>query len=160
MFIAWLAAGIAFAADPSFEVSSDGAVVARVHIPASEGEVRRLLADPVASQQLTPEVRSVSATSQGTCSVVAVETDGIWNPMHYTARRCPTADGFQTDLVHSEDFSDLHVEWKLKSSGAGTDVVYSVRTNVASIPAALARKGTERSMRQTLVALLAKLVRP
>jgi hypothetical protein len=143
---------------PSVEVADDGAVVARMHLTATPDEVRAALQDPVACEQLTPEVRSVEATARGNCAVVDVETDGLWTPLHYQALRCPTATGWSTKLLKSDDFSALTTDWTVKQAGTGTDVELRVRSEVGAIPNALVRKGTEQSVKKTLLALLAKVV--
>lgn len=155
-----LAALAAFADEPAVTTSSsdDGSVVARCHIEASPAEVKEILADPVAASRLTAEIITVESKPKGDCVELNISTAGMWNPLRYKANRCPTKDGWRYDLAESEDFSALHSEWKLTPSGAGTDVEYRVRTEIKSIPSALVRKGTERSMRATLIRLAAKVI--
>lgn len=155
----WLLLPAALAADPSVSVGSDGTIVARVHVPANEAQVREALSDPVKAGQLSPEVLSVASTPSGTCEVVTVQTQGAWDPLNYRGMRCPTETGWRTTLLDSDDFSALDVEWKLVAAEGGTDVEYRVKTEVdLAVPQSLVRKGMERSARNTLLSLLERVV--
>jgi carbon monoxide dehydrogenase subunit G len=151
---------IARAAEPSIAVEDDGTVVGRVEVAATESEVRALLTDPVTAGSLTPGVLSVSPTPQGACTLLDVETRGPWDPLTYRGLRCPTADGWEQHLVASEDFARVDVHWKLAPTDTGTAVEYRVNTAItAPVPARLVRRGVEQSARETLVALVERLIR-
>jgi hypothetical protein len=152
-----LLAMAALASDPAPVVATgdDGTVTATIHLEAAPDQVRTALADPVAAAHLTPEVLDIHALpTDGGCVLMDVQTTGLWNPMCYRARRCPTASGWRVDLVSSDSFESMHSEWKLVPSASGTDVTLTVHSEIGSIPDALVEKGTEKSLKNTLLALV------
>ncbi len=150
----------ALAAEPTVTTQADGTVVARMEVAASAEAIRAILSDSEASVRLSADVLSVDAALKGKCSEMTVQTKGAWNPLEYKALRCPTANGWRTSLIESDDFSALEVEWKLDPSCSDlTTVEYRVRTDVDIVaPKALVQQGVRRSARDTLKELLRKVL--
>lgn len=127
-----LLASLAWGQEPALTVEPDGTVVAVAVIDASADAVRAVLADVQATARLSPEVLSVQAEPEATgrCSEVSRETRGLFHPLRFVARRCPTAEGWHEELVRSEDFSAYATDWRVQSTAEGTRVEYRVKTSV------------------------------
>ena len=127
-----LLASWAWGQEPALSVESDGTVVAVAVIEASPDAVRAVLADVQATSRLSPEVLSVEAASEdaGRCREVKRETRGLFHPLRFVARRCPTADGWHEELVQSDDFSAYATDWTVVATEGGTRVEYRVKTSV------------------------------
>lgn len=107
-----------------------GSVTGSVTVTASRAVVLDLLADHTETLRMCPDVRSVrvvSTSAQG-CAELAVETTGLWNPMHYVSRRCPTADGSREELLHSDDFYENTFVWSVTDAGSVRRVSLVVRS--------------------------------
>jgi len=157
-----LSLATALAAEPvvTTTTQADGTIVARIEMAASEEAIRAVLEDGATSVRLSDDVLSVEAALKGRCTEMVVKTKGAWNPLKYKALRCPTANGWRTSLMESEDFRALEVEWKLDPSCSDlTTVEYRVRTDVdIAAPKALIQQGVKRSAIDTLKELLRKVV--
>jgi uncharacterized protein YndB with AHSA1/START domain len=154
----WVA--LAFAQDPTVTSAADGTVTATVDVAASAEKVRACLADAEATSKLTPEVIDAEATPKGACEVVDVTSQGAWNPFTYKALRCPTKDGWTYELLQSEDFEALHIEWKVTPTSSGSTVEYKVKTDLAmSLPSSVVQPRLERSARATLMKLVEAALR-
>ena len=105
----------AFAAEPVVTAQADGSILATTAIAASPAAVRAILEDPVAWGALSSDILAVTATPAGKCTMMDVTSRGLWNPLHWLALRCPTADGWRDDLVSSTDITSLHSEWRVLS---------------------------------------------
>ena len=157
MFVILLAvSALAADSEPVITTMSDGTVVGTVHVEASPDAIKEMLADPAAAVRLAPEVLSAASAlaPDGRCQLLEVRTQGLWNPLKYRAKVCPTSTGYSTELVDSDSFLALNTSWTITSADGGADVEFRVKSSIASIPDPLVRKGTERSMTQTLLALV------
>ncbi len=145
---------------PTVITESDGTVVARASLPASEPEVRAVLSDATRAIQLSDDVLSASAKAMGECTELSVMTKGGLTPMHYRALRCPTEDGWEMSLLESEDLSHLRMEWKLAASDESKTLIeYRLRINVKGFaPDALVQRGVRRTGMQTLKELIRRLI--
>lgn len=156
MFALFLSA--AWASEPSVLTRPNGDTVARIVLSADPVAVRAALADATSATELTPEVQAVQAHPSGACHRLSVTTRGPWTPLRYEGLRCPTDEGWNTDLLSSEDFRVLHVEWNVRPDGRGTTVEYVVRAELSQpLPPAWIRRGLERSARGTLDRLCQRL---
>jgi hypothetical protein len=151
----------ALAGDPVPVIDEAGAVVITTVVPQSEAEVRAALADPEQAALLAPEVLGVTTLTRGTCVTLGVTVKGAWDPLKYTAKRCPTARGFKYALLQSDTLTAYEAEWSLvPQASGGTEVTYRVRTEVdLPVPKALVKKGMLQSARDTLLALVKKVTR-
>ncbi len=158
--IAFFMGSIALAQEPTIASATDGTVVANVQVAASVEQVRAALADADTASRLPPEVLEVTSASKGSCTVIDVKTEGAWSPLEYQGLRCPTADGWHTSLVKSEDFDGLEVTWKVTPNGTGSAIEYRVRTDLAmAVPASLLQPRMEKSARATVLRLVESLIR-
>ena len=148
----------ASAAEPSVRTNSAGETVARIVLSADPIAVRAALADATSATELTPEVEQVLAHASGPCHRISVVTRGPWAPLRYEGLRCPTDQGWKTELVSSEDFRVLHVEWNVLPADTGTTVEYKVRAELLQpLPPSWVRRGLERSARATVDRLCQRL---
>lgn len=159
MIAVLLLASPILAQEPTGTMDDAGVASIQVVLPESEAEVRAALADPEWAAALPPEVLSVETLGAGRCVTLGVTVKGAWDPLHYTAERCPTAKGFKYRLLQSESITSYEAEWSLTPhTGGGTEVTYRVRTEVdLPVPRAMIRKGVLASARHTVVALVRKL---
>lgn len=150
---------LVFAQEPVGSMDDAGVASIKVVLPQTEAEVRAALSDPESAAALPPEVLSVTTLGGGRCVTLGVTVKGAWDPLQYTAERCPTAHGFKYKLLHSESITSYEAEWSLAPhSGGGTEVTYRVRTEVdLPVPRAMVRKGVLVSARDTVLALVRQL---
>ena len=160
-----LLVGAALSAEPeatTTSVDEAGNVEVRCFVPQSEAQVRAALADPLKAAMLPPEVLSVKQVggmNASSCVTLGVTVKGAWDPLSYTAMRCPTAKGFKYHLLQSESITSYEAEWAVAPhAGGGTDVTYRVRTNVdLPVPQALIRKGVLQSAKDTVLRLVTRI---
>jgi hypothetical protein len=120
--------------------------------------VRALLADPVASARLIPDLISTEVLTQGRCQDLGLTTRGLTRPLQVRVRRCPTADGWRQDLLQSDDFTTYEVVWQIQPLESGTRVIYRIAMNVnLPVPAYLIHKGMVVNATGTLKSLKSKL---
>jgi hypothetical protein len=151
---------LAFAAEPTVTVNSDGTVICSAFIAADEAAVKAALADPVASAMMNPDVNTASASKTGECVRMAVETRGLWNPLKYTALSCPQTHGWHTRLEKSDDFSEMESTWRMEQRDGGTKVELAVKASPnLSVPKAFITKSTQKSVLTTVKALIEKVTR-
>ena len=145
-------------AEPSVHIAKDGSIEGQITLPFPESEVYHLLSDPVASSKLNRDVYDASSKRQGACEIVYRKVRGVWSPMTYRAKRCPTTHGWVEQLIDSESVSDYYMEWELERLSSGTRVKYKVRTQInAPIPTSIIQSETKRSVTQMLKNLLKKI---
>ena len=141
----WVSA--AHAAEPSFSLLPDGTIEARVHVNASVEELRAVIRNPKARQDLSNDVYSIDVKTKGRCSRLATRTRGMFRPLSVLSVFCPTNRGFKESLVSSADFSHYEQEWRFTASDRGTDVVYRTH-NVPNLPVstAMLNRTTQKSV--------------
>ncbi len=154
MLLLSLVASPAFAGDPEFVWEDDGTLRATVLFEAPLADVKKLLADPIKSIGLSPDVKKVTATAKGDCHQVVVTTTGITDPFQYTALRCPTATGIKDELVASEDYEIQNSEWVLKAVDGGTRGVLRTRTKLTAwVPERFVKSGVKKGIGKTIAAM-------
>jgi DNA-binding transcriptional regulator YdaS (Cro superfamily) len=155
-----LAPVAARAGEPSVEVASDGSVVARVQLPASEAEVRALIPSLQAAG-VNSNVLDVVQTPEGGCTAIHRTTRGLYRPLQLRTRFCPSASGWTERLVQSADFTAYEADWTLRPlSDGGTQVQLRVRSDInLMVPASLLQTGTMQGVRETIDALIRKIRR-
>lgn len=126
-------------------------IVGTVDLLVPADQVRALLADPVASARLIPDVLSVEVTSRGLCQDLGLTTRGLARPLQVRVRRCPTADGWRQDLLQSEDFTSYEMVWKIQPIESGTRVIFKAAMAVnLPVPKSLLKKGMVMSVTGTM----------
>ena len=145
---------------PQVSVKEDGFVLGHILIPADKSEVHHLLSDAVTSSHLSGDVYDANAKKDGACDIVVRKVRGMWSPITYQARRCPTATGWIEHLVASDTVSDYQMEWTLKRMQAGTRVEYRIKTEVNyPVPVSWVQQETKRSVAKMLKNLFSKFAR-
>ena len=161
ILIGWVLVGPVSAAtsEPVVHVDDAGRVVAMVIVDASPEQVRVILADTAGSlKDLSPNTLSVEVTSDGPCERVDRQTRGIFQPLTFQAKRCPTADGWEETLVESDDFEHYEALWSVRTTDAGTEVIYRIATELtAPVPQVLVRQNLKQAAGTILRALVARL---
>jgi hypothetical protein len=149
------------AAEPHISVDSEGRVVARATIDATESAIRGVLADTTGRYAaLSSDVLSVESVQSGRCEDVTRSTRGLFRPLRFRSMRCPTNDGFTEVLIESRDFSRYSSEWALNATDEGTEVVYVIDTDVnAPVPDVLVKRSVKQAATE-LMTKLADAVRP
>ena len=160
LFLSLAHTAMADEAHPEVKVDSTGVVEGQILLPAPKSEVRHLLSDAVAASKLSSDVYDASTTSEGRCEIVYRKVRGIWTPITYRARRCPTNNGWVENLVDSDTVSDYYMEWTLEGTEDGTRVGYKIKTAVKfPLPASMVQGETKRSVKRMLQNLFAKFAR-
>jgi hypothetical protein len=151
----------ALAADPQVNIDAAGGVVGTMLIDASAAQVRSVVGDAVQAAELSPDVVSVKRVSSDSgCDQLVTETKGMWRNLRYTSRRCPTADGWDDNLVESSDFNAYESTWALREVDGGTHVTVRVHTDVnLPVPASMVQKRSSKSVGELLENLARKVVR-
>ena len=151
----------AHGAEPQVEVADDGAVIARLKVDAGEQQVRATI-PTLQATGVNSNVLSVSASPDGSCTAYSRTTRGLMRPLELRTRFCPTSTGWREWLVSSNDFTAYEAEWTIKpSTDGGSQVQLRVKSDVnLMVPESLLRSGTIQGVRETLDALVRKLVKP
>ncbi len=134
------------------EVERDGTVVVTTDLARPLAAVRATLDREVLDPTRSPEVvRAQVVRRRGRCDEVASTVRGGPVELDYTALRCPTADGWEIDLLDSDDMTALAVQWRLEERGGSTRLVFRIRS-VADmpVPEAVQRKLLRRSALRTV----------
>ncbi len=149
-----------FAQTPVGSLDSDGAARVFVVVLDSEAAVRAALLDPAAAAALPPEVLAVDTIATGKCVTLGVTVKGAWDPLRYTAQRCPTVTGYRYHLLQSDSITRYEAEWSLLPHvGGGTEVTYRIITEVdLPVPNALIRQSVLVSAKDTMLALIKRLI--
>jgi hypothetical protein len=162
-----LAASLVAHADPPKVDVEDGAVVGRILVPATAADVRRVVDDPVACGELSPDVMSVKShpdeagahPDAGHCYDVVTETRGLFGPLHYRSRRCATKDGWEDHLMESSDFKAYDSRWSLREVDGQTEVTLSVNAQVdLPVPQSVIETHSKKSVGTILENLLHQLL--
>lgn len=154
--VALLLASAAWAADPSDpEISIDGEWVwGTVLISAPRGEVVDALKTPHNVVRWEGSGTQVTTTPDGSCLRVALDVPSAIGRIRYTERRCPTAEGYRSTLLESEDFDYFEATWVLETSEGGCRARYGLRSKPSfPVPRALAQRLTGRSIRKMLAGM-------
>lgn len=153
--------GLALAQESTAFMDDEGVAHVRAVVPQTEAQVRAALSDPELAAALAPEVLDVRTLGKGACVTLGVTVKGAWDPLTYTAERCPTSSGFKYRLLTSESITEYEAEWSLAPMvGGGTEVRYRVHTEVdLPVPRTLVRKGVLQSAKDTVVALVRRVTR-
>ena len=155
-------ANVAFAleAQPTVSVNDQGIVEGQIVLPANETAVRLVLADAVGSSLLSSDVYNAETRKEGNCEIVSRKVRGMWRPITYHAKRCPTKYGWIENLVKSDTVSNYYMEWKLDGLDNGTRVRYKIKTEFdLPVPTSIVQGETKRSVRKMLKNLFAKIIR-
>ncbi len=145
-------------ARPDISYSEDGAVVAALTLPYPESQVRQILADPIGSANLNPDVISVQVESRSRCDNLFTRTRGLLHSLTFRSRRCPTAKGWSESLVQSEDFLSMESEWAISETPQGTRIVLKVVTVLTfPVPEVLLKRGVLHSVKSMMNNLVARL---
>ena len=126
--------GVPDARAGGIDVEADGTVTITSDLDLPIDQVRAALDREVLDPTRSPDVvRADVVRSRGRCDEVATTVRGGPLEVDYVALRCPTAAGWEIDLLRSEDMTSLSVQWRLADSGDGTRLTFSIRS-LADIP--------------------------
>lgn len=150
----------ALADEPSVAVDDDGTVKVSMLISASEVNIREVLQDIEGElADLSPDVLSVEIVKDGRCQEIARSTRGLFRPFRFRSLRCPTAHGWHESLIESGDFSAYFTDWSVIETDAGTEVVYTVHTELYIFPKPIVTRTVVQSAKQQLIKLARKVAR-
>jgi hypothetical protein len=130
-------------------------------VAASPADVRAWLADPVRVARLSPDVYDATIVTRepGGCAVVDVTTRGLIAPMHYRARHCPTADGWQNTLVSSPDFVSNSSRWTVTATPEGARIAFHMEVSPKTfVPDTIVRGASQSSVRAHLKAVIGAIL--
>jgi hypothetical protein len=148
----------AHAADPSVDVDANGHITGQVTVAISADRVHQELHDVQRSDSLSAEVLRTTTVPVGPCLDVTRAVKGLWSPLTYTARRCPTESGWAETLVRSDDFSTYESEWRVVQVEGGTQIEYRVQTTPnMMVPTSVVRSRTKASVKTMLQQLVQRL---
>jgi len=154
----FLATSSALAGTVESTVDPDGFVRVQMDLTHSQEAVRSFLADTEQTMRLGGDVRKIEAEPDGDCIRMTITTRGFIRPMRLVARRCPTAQGWHSKLVESEDFDAHEIVWKTEPVDGGTRVTMKVRVIPRlPVPQILIRKVVSGALEATIMRLDALL---
>ena len=139
-------------------ITTDGLVIAQVHVAAKPAAVREQLAGAERAHRLAPTTFSVKATPDGACEKLHLSVRGLFSPFQLETRRCPTSTGWRETLIRSSDFKEYWNEWTIKADGDGTLVTFTTRTvpDVA-VPLSIIQSQTRGVLAKVMRGLLGAL---
>ncbi len=148
----------ASAAAPAVSTDANGVVHATAVVSASPEKALALIRDPMAMHALGTGEGTLTATPSNACFDVRYLYETTLATVAYTARGCPTATGFRTDLVQSDSFAAMSSEWVVRAVPGGTELAYTYRQDLnLPVPDWMIRKRTEASVTAVITGLIAKL---
>ncbi|MEQ1502338.1 MAG: SRPBCC family protein [Myxococcota bacterium] len=146
------------AAEPTVSTDDAGVVRATAIVSAPVADALALVRDPDAVHRLSGDGATLTATPDGGCYRLAYALDTAIADVAYTARACPTADGFRSDLTESEAFRSMASEWTVRAVPGGTELTYVYRADVAlPLPRFVIRRSTERAITEMMARVVARL---
>lgn len=112
----------------------NGSVSVSANVPHSTEAVRALLSDESVTMRLGSNIRHVEVIplSNG-CVQLEVTQRGIRRDLTYTSHRCPTADGWRSRMVSSEDFERHDIRWSFQPNGGHTRVMIVVDVQLKTL---------------------------
>lgn len=143
---------LAWAGGPSVSVDASNTVIGTVSVSLSPDDVRGRLADPGWVATVDGGKTTVTvAGHDGACLLVDYVSPSSLVTVRYRVRQCPTAGGYRSTLVESDDFSAYEAEWIVSAEGTGSTLQYRLRLAPkvplpASVMAAIVRGGVEDMM--------------
>ena len=140
------------AAEGHVETEADGTVVASIELDLPLARVRIALDYEVLHPTASPDVVRVEVLRQrGRCDEVASTVRGGPLELDYTALRCPTADGWQVDLLESDDMTALSVQWQVVEQGTATRLTFRIRSSTnMPVPVAVQQRLLRRTALETV----------
>lgn len=133
---------------------TNGLVTGRLVLDAPLARVRAVLADSASVAAHSPDVLGATAALDGACDRVDLRVRGLFAPFTVTTARCQRADGWSERLVESSVFSVWQGDWTLTEVSGGTEVVYTIRTELdLPVPRSLVEHRTVRALEHNLAAL-------
>lgn len=161
LVLSLLLPSLAFGAEPDVQVAADGSVIARILVSAPEARIRAVIPE-LQGEGVNSNVLGVRRTSEGACESIRRTTRGLYRPLELHTRFCPTATGWRERLVAAGDFTAYEADWTLRPMADGqTGVELRVLSEVnLMVPQGLLQSGTVAGVKETLRALLSRLVKP
>lgn len=100
-------------------------------------DVRARLADPTWVSTIDAGSTTVTVRERaGDCLIADFTSPSTLMTVRYTVRQCPTANGYKSTLVSSDDFASYEAEWSVAAEGTGSLLTYRLRlTPSLPIPA-------------------------
>ncbi len=108
-------------------MDADGYVRVEMELVHSRDAVMGFLSDADKTMRLGTDITDVKTAPDGPCAKMTVTSRGLAGTMRYVARRCPTANGWRSTMLESDDFKSHDIEWLVAPSGQGTRVTMRVR---------------------------------
>ena len=144
--------GIPDAAAGGVTVEADGTVVITSELDLPLQDVRQALDREVLDPTRSPDVlRAEVVRARGRCDEVATTVRGGPLEVDYVALRCPTADGWEIDLLRSDDMTSLAVRWSLSELDGGTQLTFSIHSRAdLPVPERVQRAAVKRSAIQSV----------
>lgn len=112
----------------------DGTIVVSAELPHSVSAVRSLLADESVTMRLGKNIRDVKVTPLANgCAELAVTNRAMRRELRYVSERCPTADGWHSKMVSSDDFVRHDIQWAVRPENNHAKVLIFVDVELKTI---------------------------
>jgi hypothetical protein len=99
-----------------------------VSVSLSPAEAMTRLADPTWVADVDGgHVTVVITGHEGACTLAAYTAPSTLLTVNYTVRQCPTAHGYKSVLVASDDLQAYESEWTIAPDGTGSLLTYRVQ---------------------------------
>ncbi len=140
--------------EPLVQTEEPGTIITRTLVPATEAEVRAILDDPYTFVGFTPDVQSMDVQARGRCKQLSFVSRGLFEPLHYSTQRCPSAGGWRETLLESDSFTRYDADIQLLPVAGGTHIIYRLSVGIdLPVPDLVISKNVKRSARLTMQAV-------
>ena len=115
-------------------IHRDGTVVVSAELPHSADAVRALLADEAVTMRLGKNIRDVEVIPLANgCAELRVTNRAMRRELAYVSERCPTADGWHSKMVSSDDFVRHDIQWAVRPKNQHSTVRIVVDVELKTI---------------------------
>ena len=112
----------------------DGIIVVSAELPHSAEAVRSLLSDDAVTMRLGKNIRDVEVTPLANgCAELAVTNRAMRRELKYVSERCPTAEGWHSKMVSSDDFVRHDIQWAVRPNNNHASVLIFVDVELRTI---------------------------
>ncbi len=128
MWFLLVAMSLAHAGAPDAVVLPSQGVQGTVSVSLSPADAMAKLADPTWVSSVDGGRTTVVVTGhEAACTLAAYTSPSALMTVTYVIRQCPTAHGYKSALVSSDDFAAYESEWTVAPDGAGSLLTYRVQ---------------------------------
>ncbi|MCB9778334.1 MAG: hypothetical protein H6742_07205 [Alphaproteobacteria bacterium] len=138
-------------------LANPNAVEGETLVDANAEELKAWLSDYGLIAEINADIYEYSVEAAPPCELVHVKSRGVGQPMLYTVKRCPTADGFKETMISGDQLEAMEAEWSVKPEGDRSRVKVRIFTKINLVPQFLVNQAGKKSIGQMLKNLTTKV---